>query len=483
MDKTFVFVVCGAKEHIDTLNFSLKALRRYCEVPIVVITDLKRNETEIDHPAGNIIDVQVSTEYDHHQASIYLKTGLHKFLPMDNTLYCYLDTDVVALDKNIESIFSHFHGPITFASDHCRMNQFSSHAVNCGCSLPRELEELLVHFRKEYELLKGNEPVVNRIIDEWLGFKKSFPLEQAKNDWFNPLLKGRPELLEKRTRLISLTDPRLPPHKLAFNYLFRVFPNYRRSLKVKQWKDLDGNLLLDEGPDYHLFMNERGFFYNNTLNAWQNSDGNLATEIPLLFSDFCAERGLKFSTTDQSWYEQDGTLFFPNITKLIEQSSSYWCDPETEIWHDKLSDRIFPSECDHLKNTIRNNFAVDVKKGDWQHWNGGVFLFGKNSFSFLDEWHKLTLAAFSLPNWKTRDQGTLITTVWKLNLQDQPTLPIEYNFIADYYDPEMEYIGDLSFQLNKKDSPVKPHFIHIYHHWGDENWAVWRDVYEHTTRS
>jgi len=482
--KSFVFVVCGAKEHIDTLNFSLKALQSQTDFPILVITDLKRNETTIDYPITNITDVRVADEYNHHQASIYLKTGLHWFLPMENNLYCYLDTDVVALNPDVSKIFNNYISPITFATDHCRMNGFSPQAINCGCAqMPDELQELIDRYTLEFQHLMKNQKVIDKALKEWQIFKKQFPLEQAKNEWFDRLLKNRPELQTKRAQLLKLTSPQLPRHHLIYNYLFRVFPNYRRPFGIKQWKDLQGNVLLDEGPDYHRFMNEQGFFYNLSSWAWHDPHGNLTPEISMLFTEFCTERGLKYSDTDESWYSQDGTLFFPNITKLIERNSSYWHDQETDIWYDAHNNRVFVNECNHLHDAIKKDFGVDVKQTDWQHWNGGVFLFDKESASFLDTWHKLTLDAFSLPNWKTRDQGTLITTVWKYGLPDHPTLPIQFNFIADYYHPEMAYLGNLTFQLSTKGPIVAPALIHIYHHWGDENWAVWRDVYQHISQS
>lgn len=85
----FVFVVCGSAEHISTLNLSLKFLRRYSAYPVLVVTDSSRNEIAIEH--DNIIDVETPQQYSHHEASIFLKTGLHKFLPDINTnKYCYL---------------------------------------------------------------------------------------------------------------------------------------------------------------------------------------------------------------------------------------------------------------------------------------------------------------------------------------------------------------------------------------------------------
>ena len=126
----FVFVVCGSKEHIDTLHFSLKALKKFSKNKIIVLTDSMRNEIPIAH--DNVIDIKTPEHFNHHQASIYLKTGINKFLPQGN-LYCYLDTDVVALSSKVDDIFSFYIAPISFTSDHCKIDVFSPSAVNCGC--------------------------------------------------------------------------------------------------------------------------------------------------------------------------------------------------------------------------------------------------------------------------------------------------------------------------------------------------------------
>jgi len=112
----------------------------------------------------------------------------------------------------------------------------------------------------------------------------------------------------------------------------------------------------------------------------------------------------------------------------------------------------------------------------WQHWNGGVFLFNDTSTDFLEYWHKTTMAIFEDKEWKTRDQGTLVATVWKFGLKDHVTLPISYNLIADYNNETIEYLGDLTFKVGIAKKIIKPHFIHLYHHWGDRGWDVWRDV-------
>ncbi|MEI6852208.1 MAG: hypothetical protein WCL06_05165, partial [Bacteroidota bacterium] len=126
----FVFVVCGADEHIATLNYSLNSLKRFSKNEILVVTDLLRNKINIEH--DHIIDINTPQHFDHHQASIFLKTGIYKFLDLNDN-YCYLDSDVIALSSHVDDIFQHQYGPVTFAADHCKINSFSPYAVNCGC--------------------------------------------------------------------------------------------------------------------------------------------------------------------------------------------------------------------------------------------------------------------------------------------------------------------------------------------------------------
>ena len=164
----FVFVVCGTREHVDTLHFSLRALHRFSQHEIWVVTDTTRNEIPVVHE--HIINMATPAHFNHHQASIFLKTSLHKILPTGN-LYCYLDTDVVALNNEVDDIFNQKNGVITFAPDHCLMHQFSPYAVNCGCLNQNkkewnELNEIL-------EKYDNSQPIVN----PWL-LQKQHALKQ-----------------------------------------------------------------------------------------------------------------------------------------------------------------------------------------------------------------------------------------------------------------------------------------------------------------
>jgi hypothetical protein len=74
------------------------------------------------------------------QAAIWLKTSLHRVLDPRHR-YCYLDTDVLAARAGVDQVFMYRFGPVTFATDHCRMRYFSPWAVECGCLSDRRLAQ------------------------------------------------------------------------------------------------------------------------------------------------------------------------------------------------------------------------------------------------------------------------------------------------------------------------------------------------------
>jgi hypothetical protein len=383
----FVFVVCGSREHIDALHYSLQALKNSSANEIAIITDSTRNEAPIKH--GWIVDIVTPKNLSNHQASIFLKTAIHKYLPAENN-YCYLDTDVVALNKKVDEIFREFAAPIIFAKDHCLMDRFSPSAITCNC-------------KKEF--------------DEWEAELKSLFLRYKD-------LSRVPENLEKKKMLLQKFDE-MKKHKLSY-----ALTSLRFWLAGEKFQ-------LDDDT-----------FYDKKNFVWHDKNFH-----PIIF-------------------EKD----VGGAIEAIETTTPYRCNREnTKIWT-RNGKNVFDCRCNHLQEQIEKTFAINITEPEWQHWNGGVFLFNEQSHNFLNAWHEKTLLTFSLPEWKTRDQGTLIATVWQLGLQNHPTLPTSFNLIADYDHRHMQYLGNLKFKFESSEEISEPNFIHVYHHWGDKSWDVWNAV-------
>ncbi|MDB4061254.1 hypothetical protein N9515_04835 [Vicingaceae bacterium] len=381
--EVFVFVVCGSKEHIETLHLSLKALKLYSKKDIYVLTDSTRNEIPIDH--YSIIDIETSKKYNSHQASIFLKTGIHQFLPKGK-LYCYLDTDVIAVDKFCDNIFKQYISPISFAADHCKIQAFSSYAVNCSClnKCAKDRDAYFASVNKHdrnSELTSTTAISYQKKIEEWYGeIKKSFLVKSF--------------------------------------YAIRYYLSF---------------------PKFWL---NKEIYFDKKRKLWATNSGEIV-KYRLDVKSIAKEANLKYTL----WFNE---------------------------WKNKKGENIFKIDCDHLTDAIYETFKVEVKDKNWQHWNGGVFLFNEGSHNFLNKWHNKSIQIFNEPEWKTRDQGTLIATAWELGLQNHPTLSKEWNFIADFYNnnlvvsKETNFISDDLFKTT-----YKAKFVHIFHEWGNEKWEVW----------
>lgn len=383
----FVFVVCGTADHTDALHYSLQALKKFSKAEIVVLTDTSRNEEKINHSA--VIDIKTPEHFNHHQASIFLKTGLHKFLPSGNN-YCYLDTDVVALNHKVDEIFREMVAPISFAKDHCLMDRFSPTAIKCGCA-------------EQY--------------GKWS--------EELKYVLFN-----------------YKDKPRKPENELKKKVLLKKFEEIKKdklkyAIMAIQFKLTRSVYKLDEDN-----------YYDKNKFLWHDRNGD-----PII-------------------YEKD----VEDPVNIIENTTPYRNNRSNTSEWTINGKNVFDSRCNHLKEQIEKTFSIAISEPEWQHWNGGVFLFNENSHPFLDAWHKKTLKIFELPEWKVRDQGTLIATVWQMGLQRHPTINPVFNLIADYHQRSLKHLGHLHFKYEGEKKIIEPNFIHIYHHWGNKSWDVWNEV-------
>jgi len=294
----FVFVVCGAREHIDALHFSLTALKRFTACEIVVVTDTARNEIPVLHE--QVLSVTAPPQLDHHQASIYLKTGLHQFLPKGFT-YCYLDTDVVAISKETDAVFNQKQGAVTFGADHCSLRQFSPHAVRCNCAEQnkkdqQEIKELLKKF--------GHDP---QITDPGL-------LQKQKR------LQQKLEVIKHRKDELVLTAMRF----LFSPGVFKLDKDNFYHPRQKYWTDSKGNPILYEIPNGVIKQVEKtsGWRWSKLKRRWTSPQGK---DIALLECGHLKQAiADKFKLSiDERWQHWNGGVF------LFDDSSHEFM----EVWH------------------------------------------------------------------------------------------------------------------------------------------------------
>lgn len=379
----FVFVVCGGREHIETLHFSLEYLKKYSKSEIWVVTDTSRNDIEIQH--NHQINIDTPSVYTNHQASIYLKTGLHLFLPKGN-LYCYLDSDVIALTNEVDEIFNEFLSPIIFAPDHCSLKAFSSSAVNCGCENVREKNK---------------------------AFFLEIDAKLKKHD-------SDPELIHKRNQLEAI-----------FNQI------------NSSW--------------YSKFLNRIKFKYSKKI--------------------FNLNEDFYFDKLNGVWRDRKHTdVLYESHNREIEKATLFSYNEITDTWFDQNGNDLWSKDCDHLVDLILQTFGIHVKNSSWQHWNGGVFLFNHESHFFLDAWHSKCKTIFSLNDWKTRDQGTLIATVWEFGLENQTCLNKKWNFLADSNNPAIDFNQQGLFTDQNWENEYSVNLAHIYHRFGDTSWDLWNYI-------
>lgn len=384
MNKAFVFVVCGSAEHLDTLRLSYNVLKNKTQYPVYVVTDHARNEYRLE--MDGIVDVKTPGNFNHHQASVWLKTSLHKILPV-GYIYVYLDTDILATGGHIDHLFDEYLSPIRFAPDHCKIPQFSPYAVNCNC----------------LEIMEEKRLLVNKYIGEY------DPISSTTD----------PVLVEKRHKLFNVFQKSKQNGRLSVTFYLRYFFSW---------------------PYFHI--NEE----------------------------------FRFDRRKKTWLDQQNTplMHKVNMRKVAKKSGLRWIYRKNIIALEDGRD-VFKNHCHHLIQYIDSKWQIKVADPNWQHWNGGVFLFSDDSKEFMDTWHNYTMEIFKDPNWKTRDQGTLIATVWKLGLQKHPTLDKKWNLILDYYNQQLEILDDGQITLDGK-TKINPEFVHIYHHWGDTGWGIWNKI-------
>jgi hypothetical protein len=263
----FVFAVCGTRKFTDQLIYSLRALRRVSNSRIIVVTDSTRNEQRIDW--SDIIDVATSDELDDHQASIHLKTSLHRLVPT-GPRYCYVDADIVALRPEVDDVFQQQFGPVTFAGDHIGLSEFSPYALRCGC-LERHTEDLT-------EL----ESMLAAIAARSSRFKRLLACIPYVDNEFKHLLK-RLALWSCDPVSRRWTSPEgHEVHTLRCNHLVeRIHRQFGIHVKDARWQHWNGGVFVFD-PSSHQFLDEwhRKTAAIFTDRAWRTRDqGTLAATV------------------------------------------------------------------------------------------------------------------------------------------------------------------------------------------------------------
>lgn len=382
----FVYVVCGENHYIEQTNLSMKFLRKFTDKDILLVTDTKRNEGNFDLPKDKILDIETPKHYSNNQASIYLETKLGDILDFSqNQIYCYLDSDMLAVSKAINTVFDHVTTYPIFARDHCVIDQHSPHAMQCNCLQEHDT------IRKAYYELENLLPVCENTKDR-----------KKLNNFFSKIKKQ--------------------PIRHSLDIASYLLQRYISPQKI-------------------LHLNN-GLSFKKDTRTWHNQNGETI--------DY-----------DKKWH-----LKHVNKTTGYQKVNAAWVDKDGHTLTAETP------QCTHLREYLSKHYQLELPK-NFRHWNGGLFVFDKRSIPALKDWHKYSLELLENPAFhvKYTDQVSLIITAYKHKFENKKKLPVRYNFICDYDDPRLKSMFQYDGYNGKQ-----PVFLHVYHHWNDENWFLWKEI-------
>jgi len=211
----------------------------------------------------------------------------------------------------------------------------------------------------------------------------------------------------------------------------------------------------------------------------------LSIRFLLNLNKFKLDEDTYYDRWKKVWHDKEGRVIITpaeSMVKDIEKNSKWRWNALKRRWMGPDGSDVYDLECPHLAQYIFNRFKIEVKDKNFQHWNGGVFLFNDSGHDFMEAWFNKTMEIFTYPEWMTRDQGTLIATVWEFGLQNQPLLPKKFNFIADWHNHRLMMDDKGEFTDDAFKTRLQPALIHIYHNFGKKGWDIWDHV-EHVKES
>jgi hypothetical protein len=262
-------------------------------------------------------------------------------------------------------------------------------------------------------------------------------------------------------------------HVRVANIALRYLKHFTRSeivvIKSRSAAEMNHDQVIDAQLPHHLDNHQGSIFLKtNMLNVL----GAVRASFCYLDNDVIAVNDAVDSIFDHTY----GPVTFARDHVSIDVFSRY-----------AVNCLCTENTCNHLRQSILCDFAVDVGPCDWALWNGGVFLFDHESADFFGVWHNFTRQILANSFWRTRDQGTLAATVWKLGLQDQPILPRLFNFIVDrFWGITLDKRPDISpkqfhvwndYSLNGADHRPRPALLHFVNGGVQQvGWRNWDEV-------
>ena len=161
----FVLVVTG-QEHVASANLALSFLRKNSSKHIVVV--YARAEGLDFDKVDEAIELTELADWSDFELNRFAKTQLYKLVEGPA---CYIDNDVFAVG-NVDSIFDHMQGPVTFGTDHVvTLDYFSTWAVKNGTLSQRIKEDFCIETDPKWNLWNGGVFIYDKgceaFMDSW----------------------------------------------------------------------------------------------------------------------------------------------------------------------------------------------------------------------------------------------------------------------------------------------------------------------------
>jgi len=198
-------------------------------------------------------------------------------------------------------------------------------------------------------------------------------------------------------------------------------------------------------------------------------------------SDIVLNNQFRFSFADHCWRNMQGDIIdfdYPYYYGKLKKEHGIYI--RNAKWFHRSGRELAPvtPHCSHLRQYLKKNYAVSIPN-NWQHRNGGVFLFGHESKDFFAQWHQYTLAEIAKGYIKPYDdQATLAVCMWQQGIENSNILPEDFNFIADHGNKSIGYCSTRGYTRNAFATSCKPALLHVYNEWGNQSWDIWQSVLE-----